>query len=139
MEIFQMTSHQKFVFSSHSGPVRTYSWLLVVVLARKFRPHPPQVSPCFHRFAPEWMLLEPNLGKIYLFLFHNVVAGNDIFNNIVIKKNSIYCQNMSPFLPKQAQGRKRTTCIKKRIFVSVLCLSILKKSICRVFAVGKGY
>ena len=96
-----MTSHQKFVFSSHSGLGRTYSWLLVVVfarkfcphppqvvfvvvvLARKFRPHPPQVSPCFHRFAPEWMLLEPNLGRIYLFLFHNVVINN-IFDNIII-------------------------------------------------------
>ena len=78
-----MTSHQKFVFSSHSGPVRTFSWLLVVVLARKFRPHPPQVSPCFHRFAPEWMLLEPNLGKIYLFLFHDV-AINDIFDGTII-------------------------------------------------------
>ena len=78
-----MTSHQKFVFSSHSGLVRTYSWLLVVVPARKFRPHPPQVFPCFHRFAPEWMLLEPNLGKIYLFLFHDV-AINDIFDGTII-------------------------------------------------------
>ena len=77
-----MTSHQKFVFSSHSGLVTTYSWLLVVVFARKFRPHPPQVSPCFHRFAPEWMLLEPNLGKIYLFLSHNVVF-NDTFDNTI--------------------------------------------------------
>ena len=33
---------------------------------------------------------------------------------------------MKPFLPKQAQGRKKTICRQKMIFVSGFCVLILK-------------